>query len=156
MVTGDNSATAGRIADEVGITRVRSGVLPGEKAEEVAELQADGLQVAFVGDGVNDAPALAAADMGMAIGTGTGVAIEAGQVILMSGDPQLALTAIRLGRRTFRVIKQNLGWAFGYNVAMIPLAAAGFLNPMLASAAMALSSVSVVANSLRLRSFSTE
>jgi heavy metal translocating P-type ATPase len=156
MVTGDNSATAARIAEEVGITRVRSGVLPGEKAEEVAGLQADGLQVAFVGDGVNDAPALAAADMGMAIGTGTGVAIEAGEVILMSGDPQLALTAIRLGRRTFRVIKQNLFWAFGYNIAMIPLAAAGLLNPMLASAAMAFSSVSVVANSLRLRSFSTE
>lgn len=156
MVTGDNQATARRIADEVGIEEVRAGVLPGDKAKEVLRLQEMGLQVAFVGDGVNDAPALAASDMGMAVGTGTDVAIEAGDVILMSGDPLLALTAIQLGRRTFRVIKQNLFWAFAYNVAMIPLAAVGLLNPMLASIAMAFSSVTVVGNSLRLRGFSTD
>jgi Cu+-exporting ATPase len=156
MVTGDNQATARRIADEVGIDQVRAGVLPGDKAKEVVRLQELGLQVAFVGDGVNDAPALAAADMGMAVGTGTDVAIEAGDVILMSGDPLLALTAIKLGRRTFGVIKQNLFWAFAYNVAMIPLAAVGLLNPMLASVAMAFSSVTVVGNSLRLRAFSVK
>ncbi len=153
MVTGDNHATARSIAKEVGIDRVRAGVLPGGKDTEVQSLQAEGRTVAFVGDGINDAPALTRADMGMAVGTGTDIAIEAGDVILMSGDPTLALTAIRLGRRTFTVIKQNLFWAFFYNAAMIPLAALGYLNPMFASAAMAFSSVSVVTNSLRLRRF---
>ncbi len=153
MVTGDNHATARAIAKEVGIERVRAGVLPGGKDTEVMGLQEEGRQVAFVGDGINDAPALTRADMGMAVGTGTDIAIEAGDVILMSGDPALALTAIRIGRRTFAVIKQNLFWAFFYNAAMIPLAALGYLSPMFASAAMAFSSVSVVTNSLRLRRF---
>lgn len=153
MVTGDNHATARSIAKEVGIDRVRAGVLPGGKDAEVQALQAEGRMVAFVGDGINDAPALTRADMGMAVGTGTDIAIEAGDVILMSGDPTLALTAIRLGRRTFTVIKQNLFWAFFYNAAMIPLAALGYLNPLFASAAMAFSSVTVVTNSLRLRRF---
>lgn len=153
MVTGDNHATARSIAKEVGIDRVRAGVLPGGKDTEVQALQAEGRQVAFVGDGINDAPALTRADMGMAVGTGTDIAIEAGDVILMSGDPTLALIAIRLGRRTFTVIKQNLFWAFFYNAAMIPLAALGYLSPLFASVAMAFSSVSVVTNSLRLRRF---
>ncbi len=153
MVTGDNPATSRTIAKEVGIDRVRAGVLPGGKDQEVIRLQDEGRTVAFVGDGINDAPALTRADMGMAVGTGTDIAIEAGDVILMSGDPTLALTAVRLGKATFRVIRQNLFWAFFYNTAMIPLAALGYLNPMFASAAMALSSVSVVGNSLRLRRF---
>ncbi|MEX1288600.1 MAG: heavy metal translocating P-type ATPase, partial [Acidimicrobiia bacterium] len=151
MVTGDNKSTARRIATELGIDRVAAEVLPGGKADEVRAWQADGATVAFVGDGINDAPALAAADVGMAIGTGTGVAVETGEVILMSGDPKLAMSAIGVGQATFRVIRQNLGWAFIYNVAMIPLAALGLLQPMLAAAAMAFSSVSVVLNSLRLR-----
>ena len=151
LVTGDNASTARRIATELGIDRVVSGVLPGGKTEEVRAWQADGRTVAFVGDGINDAPALAAADVGMAVGTGTGVALEAGDVILMSGDPKLVSSAIGIGRRTFRAIRQNLFWAFAYNVAMIPLAALGYLNPMFAAAAMAFSSVSVVLNSLRLR-----
>ncbi len=151
MVTGDNKSTARRIATELGIDRVAAEVLPGGKADEVRAWQADGATVAFVGDGINDAPALAAADVGMAIGTGTGVAVETGEVILMSGDPKLAMSAIGVGQATFRVIRQNLGWAFIYNVAMIPLAALGLLQPMFAAAAMAFSSVSVVLNSLRLR-----
>ena len=151
MVTGDNKSTARRIATELGIDRVAAEVLPGGKAEEVRAWQADGATVACVGDGINDAPALAAADVGMAIGTGTGVAVETGEVILMSGDPKLAMSAIGVGQATFRVIRQNLGWAFIYNVAMIPLAALGLLQPMFAAAAMAFSSVSVVLNSLRLR-----
>ncbi|UCG40705.1 MAG: copper-translocating P-type ATPase [Acidimicrobiia bacterium] len=153
MVTGDNPATSRTIAKEVGIDRVRAGVLPGGKDKEVIRLQDEGRTVAFVGDGINDAPALTRADMGMAVGTGTDIAIESGDVILMSGDPTLALTAVRLGKATFRVIRENLFWAFFYNTAMIPLAALGYLNPMFASAAMALSSVSVVGNSLRLRRF---
>lgn len=153
MVTGDNPSTSRTIAKEVGIDRVRAGVLPGGKDTEVVRLQQQGRTVAFVGDGINDAPALTRADMGMAVGTGTDIAIESGDVILMSGDPTLALTAVRLGKATFRVIRENLFWAFFYNTAMIPLAALGYLNPMFASAAMALSSVSVVSNSLRLRRF---
>jgi cation-transporting ATPase V/Cu+-exporting ATPase len=153
MLTGDNRRTAESIADDVGIDEVIAEVLPGDKAEVVQRLQHAGHSVGFVGDGVNDAPALTAADLGMAVGSGTDVAIEAGDVVLMSGDPTLAVTALDLARATFRTIKQNLFWAFGYNVAAIPLAALGFLNPMIAAAAMAFSSVSVVTNSLRLRRF---
>jgi heavy metal translocating P-type ATPase len=153
MVTGDNQRTAEAIAAEVGIGNVMAGVLPGGKAEEIARLQGEGRAVAFVGDGVNDAPALTRADLGMAVGSGTDVAIEAGDIVLMSGDPALADTALRLAGATFRTIRQNLFWAFAYNTAAIPLAAAGVLNPMIAAAAMALSSVSVVTNSLRLRRF---
>lgn len=153
MLTGDNRRTAEAIADDIGIEDVIAEVLPGDKAEVVQRLQHSGHSVGFVGDGVNDAPALTASDLGMAVGSGTDVAIEAGDVVLMSGDPILAVTALDLARATFRTIKQNLYWAFGYNVAAIPLAALGFLNPMIAAAAMAFSSVSVVTNSLRLRRF---
>ncbi len=156
MITGDNRRTAEAIAAQVGIDRVIAEVLPGDKAAEVERLRAAGRHVAFVGDGVNDAPALTAADLGMAIGTGSEVAVEAGQVVLMSGDPQLAEVALGLAARTFRVIKQNLFWAFAYNTAAIPLAALGFLDPMIAAAAMAMSSVSVVGNSLRLRRYQPE
>jgi heavy metal translocating P-type ATPase len=153
MLTGDNHRTAASIAAEIGIDHFVAEVMPGDKAEQVRRFQEQGKTVAFVGDGINDAPALTQADLGMAVGTGTDVAIEAGDVILMSGDPALAETAMKLARATFRTIRQNLFWAFFYNVAMIPLAAAGLLNPMFAAAAMAFSSVSVVTNSLRLRRF---
>ncbi len=153
MLTGDNQRTAKTIANSIGIDSVVAEVLPADKAEEIIRLQATGHSVAFVGDGVNDAPALVAADLGMAVGSGTDVAIEAGDVVLMSGDPTLAVTALDLARGTFRTIRQNLFWAFAYNIAAIPLAVLGVLNPMVAAAAMAFSSVSVVTNSLRLRRF---
>jgi P-type E1-E2 ATPase len=127
--------------------------MPADKAAEIKRLQDNGKSVGFVGDGINDAPALTSADLGMAVGSGTDVAIEAGDVVLMSGDPMLAVTALTLARATLRTIIQNLYWAFGYNTAAIPLAALGFLNPMLAAGAMAFSSVSVVTNSVRLRRF---
>jgi P-type Cu+ transporter len=153
LLTGDNDTTARAVAAEVGVDEVIAEVLPAEKAAVIARLQAEGRVVAMVGDGVNDAPALAQADLGLAIGTGTDVAIEASDLTLVSGDLRAAGDAIRLSGATLRTIKQNLGWAFAYNLAALPLAAAGLLNPLIAGAAMALSSASVVANALRLRRF---
>ncbi|MBB3605214.1 Cu+-exporting ATPase [Mycolicibacterium sp. BK556] len=155
LLTGDNPAVAARVATEVGIApeNVIAGVLPSEKAEAITRLQAQGRKVAMVGDGVNDSVALATADVGMAMGTGTDAAIEAGDITLVRGDLRTVPTALRLSSRTLRIIKQNLFWAFGYNVAAIPLAALGLLNPMIAGAAMAFSSVLVVTNSLRLKRF---
>ena len=153
MITGDNRRTAERIGAKIGIATIHAEVLPGEKADQVALLQAAGRKVGFVGDGMNDAPALIRSDLGLAMGTGTAVAVEAGDVVLLNPDPRLAPVAIDLAHTTLGNIRQNLFWAFGYNMAAIPIAAVGLLDPMVAAAAMALSSVSVVLNALRLRRY---
>jgi P-type E1-E2 ATPase len=153
LLTGDSEPVARAVAAQAGIDEVIAGTLPADKAAVIARLRADGHRVAMVGDGVNDGPALAAADLGLALGSGTDVAISAADMILLRDDLRAVPDAIGLARATFRTIRRNLGWAFGYNVAAIPLAALGFLDPLVASAAMTLSSVFVIASSLRLQRY---
>jgi Cu+-exporting ATPase len=156
MVTGDVEAAAHFVAEEVGIQRVIAQARPDKKLEIVRELQAEGRIVGMIGDGINDAPALAAANVGFAIGTGTDVAIETADLTLVNGDITKVADALEISTDTLKIIRQNLAWAFGYNMLAIPIAAVGKLNPMVASIAMALSSVSVVVNSLRLQQKSPE
>ena len=153
LLTGDSRAVAEDIASTLGIDRVSAEVLPAEKADAIRELQAAGARVAMVGDGINDAVALAAADLGLAVVSGTDIALKSADIILVREDLAVIPEAIELSRRTLHTIRVNLGWAFGYNLAAIPIAAAGFLNPLIAAGAMALSSVLVVFNSLRLQNY---
>ncbi len=153
MITGDNKKVAEVIGKQIGITTILSEVLPADKADEVKRLQKKDLKVAFVGDGINDAPALAQSDLGIAIGTGSDIAIETASIVLMKGSPSKVVSSIKLSQRTFSIIKQNLFWAFIYNIVGLPIAALGLLNPIFASFAMSMSSVSVITNSLRIKRF---
>ena len=153
MVTGDHRANAERVAREVGIDEVLADRRPMDKRDDVRRLRDEGRKVAFVGDGINDAAALAEADVGVAVGTGTDVAIEAGDVVLVRGDPRSVLDAVLVARRAMRTIRQNFFWAYAYNVALVPLAALALVSPVLAAAAMSASSLFVLGNSLRLRRF---
>ncbi|MCX6767047.1 MAG: HAD-IC family P-type ATPase [Candidatus Moranbacteria bacterium] len=150
MISGDNRKTAEAVAEELGIEKVLAEVLPSEKSAEIKNLQKQGEKIIFVGDGINDAPSLVQADLGIAMGSAQDIAKDAGQIILVQNNLQKVVEAVKISKLTFKTIRQNLFWAFGYNVIAIPLAAAGFLNPVIAAAAMAFSSVSVVGNSLRI------